>query len=197
MTSAEEAWKLLADARERLRHAEDTRRIGIYGPAVAMAYFAAFYAAQAVVAYHREGPQTHQGVLARFHFLAVKNPRRNRLSHRRTNGRETQRRLRPCQDGNMGGIGGLGFHRPSTGVRERSIRLVRSPSPAGNPLAFKPSWREAPRSGDRSPTAASNGHPRTELRTQGVRRRVQPPGGRLVQEDRDPRMESESRSRNR
>ncbi len=73
MTSAEEAWKLLADARERLRHAEDTRRIGIYGPAVTMAYFAAFYAAQAVVAYHREGPKTHQGVLARFHFLAVKN----------------------------------------------------------------------------------------------------------------------------
>ena len=71
MTSTEEAFKLLADAGERLSHAGANLRMGIYGPSVAMAYYAAFYAAQAVVAYHREGPKTHQGVQTRFHHLAV------------------------------------------------------------------------------------------------------------------------------
>ena len=72
MTATEEAFKLLADAEQRLGHAEANRRIGIYGPSVAMSYYAAFYAALAVVAYHREGPKTHRGVQKRFHFLAVK-----------------------------------------------------------------------------------------------------------------------------
>ena len=71
MTSTEEAFKLLTDANERLTHAGANLRIGIFGPSVAMAYYAAFYAAQAVVAYHREGPRTHRGVQNRFNFLAV------------------------------------------------------------------------------------------------------------------------------
>lgn len=71
MTSTEEAFKLLGDADERLLHAQAVLGIHIYGPSVAMAYHAAFYAAQAVVAYHREGPKTHRGVFNRFHFLAV------------------------------------------------------------------------------------------------------------------------------
>lgn len=52
MTSTEEAFKLLADANERLAHAEANLRIGIHGPAVTMAYYSALYAAQAVAAYH-------------------------------------------------------------------------------------------------------------------------------------------------
>lgn len=36
-----------------------------------MAYYAALYAAHAVVAYHREGPKTRKGVSNVFHRLAV------------------------------------------------------------------------------------------------------------------------------
>ena len=72
MTSTDEAFLLLSHADDYLRYAETTRRSGIYGPAVSMAYYAAFYAAQAVVAYHREGPKTHKGIRNRFHKLAVK-----------------------------------------------------------------------------------------------------------------------------
>lgn len=71
MTSTQEAFKLLADAEDYLRYAGDNRRIGIHGPAVSLAYYAAFYAAQAVIAYHREGAKTHRGVLRRFGYLAV------------------------------------------------------------------------------------------------------------------------------
>ena len=71
MTSTDEALLLLDHTDNYLRYAETTRRSGIYGPAVSMAYYAAFYAAQAVVAYHREGPKTHKGVRNVFHRLAV------------------------------------------------------------------------------------------------------------------------------
>lgn len=71
MTSTEEALKLLADAGDYLRYAEANRGIGIYGPAVSLAYYAALYAALAVVAYRGEGPKTHQGARARFGHLAV------------------------------------------------------------------------------------------------------------------------------
>ena len=71
MTSVEEAFLLLSHAANYLRYAETTRRSGIYGPAVSMAYYASFYAAQAVVAYHREGPKNHKRVRNVFHRLAV------------------------------------------------------------------------------------------------------------------------------
>ena len=71
MTYVEEAFLLLSHADAYLRYAETTRRSGIYGPAVSMAYYPSFYAAQAVVAYHREGPKTHKGVRKLFHQLAV------------------------------------------------------------------------------------------------------------------------------
>lgn len=71
MTSTEEAFKLLADAGDYLRHADANRGIGIHGPAVSLAYFAAFYAAQAVVAYRRESTRTHRGTQSRFWRLAV------------------------------------------------------------------------------------------------------------------------------
>ncbi len=71
MTSTEEAFLLLSHADNYLRYAETTRRSGIFGPAVSMAYYASFHAAQAVVAYHREGPKTHRGVRNLFHQLAV------------------------------------------------------------------------------------------------------------------------------
>lgn len=71
MTSTDEAFLLLSHADSNLRYAETTRKSGIYGPAVSMAYYAAFYAAQAVVAYHRLGPKTHKGVRKLFNRLAV------------------------------------------------------------------------------------------------------------------------------
>ena len=71
MTSVEEAFLLLSHAGNYLRYAETNRRSGIYGPAVSMAYYASFYAAQAVVAYHRKGPKTHEGVRNLFRQLAV------------------------------------------------------------------------------------------------------------------------------
>ena len=71
MTSVEEAFLLLSHADNYLRYAETNRRASIYGPAVSMAYYASFYAAQAVVAYHRQGPKTHKGVRNVFRQLAV------------------------------------------------------------------------------------------------------------------------------
>ena len=71
MTSTEEAFLLLSHADNYLRYAETNRRSGIYGPAVSMAYYASFYAAQAVIAYHRQGPKTHKGVRSLFRQLAV------------------------------------------------------------------------------------------------------------------------------
>ena len=59
-------------AEETLRHAEGNRNISAYRPAVSLAYYAAFYAAKAVIAYHREGPKTHRGAGERFRALAVR-----------------------------------------------------------------------------------------------------------------------------
>lgn len=72
MTYLEETFLLLRRAGDYLGYAETNRRSGIYGPAVSMAYYAAFYAAQAMAAYHREGPKTHKGVRKLFHRLAVR-----------------------------------------------------------------------------------------------------------------------------
>ena len=130
MTATEEALKLLADADERLGHAETTRRIGIYGPSVAMSYYAAFYAALAVVAYHREGPKTHRGVQKRFHFLAVKSSDFPSDIAELLEGLMAERLatdLRPREDGHMDRSRNFRRQRTSKDVRERSIRLVRSP----------------------------------------------------------------------
>ena len=72
MTSSEEAWGWLEYANDTLRSAQDCLRIGHYGPAVSLAYFAAFYAAKSVIACSRgRDPRTHKGVLIRFRELAV------------------------------------------------------------------------------------------------------------------------------
>ena len=71
MTSTDEAFLLLASADDYIRYAEENRRIGIYPVSVSLAYYAAFYGAKAVVAYHREGPKTHKGMQVRFRVLAV------------------------------------------------------------------------------------------------------------------------------
>lgn len=71
MTSVEEAFTLLAGAQERLDHAETSLRVGMYGPAVSLAYYAAYHAAQAVIAYRRQSAKTHRGVQAMFWKLAV------------------------------------------------------------------------------------------------------------------------------
>ena len=71
MTSTAEALELLADAHDTIRHAEQNRGVGIYRVAVSLAYYATFYAAKAIVAYHRESPKTHKGVRTRFQFLVV------------------------------------------------------------------------------------------------------------------------------
>ena len=71
MTYVEEALLLLSHADNYPRYAETTRRSGIYGPAVSMAYHAALPAARAVAAYHREKPQTHKEERKLFHRLAV------------------------------------------------------------------------------------------------------------------------------
>ncbi|MCY4367871.1 MAG: HEPN domain-containing protein [bacterium] len=72
MTSSEEAWGWLQYADDTLRSAQDCLRIGHYGPAVSLAYFAAFYAAKGVIAFSRgRDPRTQKGVLIRFRDLAV------------------------------------------------------------------------------------------------------------------------------
>lgn len=71
MTSTEEAFLLLSTAQDQIAHAKNNRRMGIFSVAISLAYYAAFYAAQAVIAHHREGPKTHRGVSTRFHFMAV------------------------------------------------------------------------------------------------------------------------------
>ena len=72
MTYVEEAFALVAHADETLRHARINHREGLYRVAVSLAYYAAFYAAQAVIAYNREGPKSHQGVRNMFGQLAVR-----------------------------------------------------------------------------------------------------------------------------
>ena len=71
MTSTQEAWSLLNLAHETLQAAEENRRIGIYRVAVSVAYYAVFYAARAVIAYHRKEAKSHKGTIARFYTLAV------------------------------------------------------------------------------------------------------------------------------
>lgn len=71
MTSTEEAFRLLHHAGNYLDYAETNRRSSIYGPSVSLAYYAAFYAAQAVVAYHRRESKTHRGARNLFNELAV------------------------------------------------------------------------------------------------------------------------------
>lgn len=72
MTFIEETLALLRHADDTLRHARINRREGLYRTAISLAYYAAFYAAQAVTAINREGPKTHHGVMTRFSLLAVK-----------------------------------------------------------------------------------------------------------------------------
>ena len=71
MTYIEEALALLGHADETLDHARVTHREGLYRVAVSLSYYASFYAAQAVVAYHRQGPKTHKGVRTLFGELVV------------------------------------------------------------------------------------------------------------------------------
>lgn len=72
MTSLDEAWGWLRHAEDTLRSAQDCLRIGHYGPAVSLAYFGAFYAAKAVIAFSKgRDPRTHRGVMVRFRQLAV------------------------------------------------------------------------------------------------------------------------------
>lgn len=72
MTFVEETLALLRHADDTLRHARINHREGLYRTAVSLAYYGAFYAAQAVSAFNREGPKTHRGVMTRFNLLAVK-----------------------------------------------------------------------------------------------------------------------------
>lgn len=71
MTQVEEALALLGYADETLEYARFNYNGGLYRAAVSLAYFASFYAAQAVVAYHGEGPKTHRGVRVVFGRLVV------------------------------------------------------------------------------------------------------------------------------
>lgn len=72
MTSDQEAVGLLADAHDTVQHARDNRRIGIYRVAVALSYYAAFYAAQSILAHARSGAKTHAGVLREFWRIAIR-----------------------------------------------------------------------------------------------------------------------------
>ena len=72
MTHIEEAFSWLEYAQERLQDARDNFAMGKLGPAVSMAYHAAFYAAKGIIACARErDPKTHSGVRTRFGQLAV------------------------------------------------------------------------------------------------------------------------------
>ena len=69
MTSTEEAFTLLAGANERLGHAENSLRVE--GCTVSLACYAAYHAAQAVIAYRRQSAKTHRGIRGLFWALAV------------------------------------------------------------------------------------------------------------------------------
>ncbi|MCY3539276.1 MAG: HEPN domain-containing protein [bacterium] len=71
MTYLDEVIVLMGRARNNLREAARAPEVGLYRATIALAYYAAFYAAKAVVAYHRQGPKTHEGVSRQFHKLAV------------------------------------------------------------------------------------------------------------------------------
>ena len=72
MTHLEETFAWLSYADETLQDARDNFRLGKYGVAVSLAYYATFYAAKSVIAFHRgRDPKTHTGVGRRFGELAV------------------------------------------------------------------------------------------------------------------------------
>ena len=71
MTSSEEAQALLAGAGKRLDYARTSLEAEMFAPATSLAYYAVFYAAQAVIAYHRQAAKTHRGVQNLFWILAV------------------------------------------------------------------------------------------------------------------------------
>ncbi len=71
MTYLDEVRLLLERARSNTRYAAGNHGVGFYRIAVSVAYHGAFYAAKAVLAYHREGAKTHKGLASRFHRLAV------------------------------------------------------------------------------------------------------------------------------
>jgi len=61
VTSSEEAQALLAGAGKRLDYARTSLEAEMFAPATSLAYYAVFYAAQAVIAYHRQAAKTHRG----------------------------------------------------------------------------------------------------------------------------------------
>lgn len=71
MTYLEEVSALLKRARSHIRDAAANRDEGRHRIAVAVAYYAAFWAAKAVLAYYRDGAKTHKGVAGQFWRLAV------------------------------------------------------------------------------------------------------------------------------
>ncbi len=62
---------MLALADDRLDQARGNQYLGYDAIAISAAYFAAFYAASSVVAYHREEAKTHKGISKRFNYWAV------------------------------------------------------------------------------------------------------------------------------
>ena len=74
VTSEEEATQLLADAYDNIQHAKDNNRIGIPRVAVSLAYYAAFYAAQSMVAAVRRASKTHSGLISIFEKLVLEDP---------------------------------------------------------------------------------------------------------------------------
>ena len=71
MTYLDEVSLLLDRARSNIRYAIGNHRNGFHRIAVSVAYYGAFYAAKAVLAYHRVGAKTNKGVAQEFHRLAV------------------------------------------------------------------------------------------------------------------------------
>lgn len=71
MTYLEEVVALFERARANLRDAMANHAEGRFRIAVTVAYYGAFCAAKAVLAFHREGAKTHKGVNRQFFRLAV------------------------------------------------------------------------------------------------------------------------------
>ena len=71
MTYLDEVVALLERARANLRDASANHAESRFRIAVTVAYFGAFCAAKAVLAFHREGAKTHKGVNKQFFRLAV------------------------------------------------------------------------------------------------------------------------------
>ena len=71
MTALEEVFRCLARAGDELRSARSSREAGEYRTAVSVAYWAAFAAAKAVLALHRDGAKTPSGVASQFYRRAV------------------------------------------------------------------------------------------------------------------------------